>query len=167
MTVTSRVPPAAGNRNEDGVTPVGVLGQATRATRTEMLRPPMVTVPDCPARPEGAVTVTLPPADTVDGVAVIHVRLSRTGQLQPAGPVTDRRRVPPTPGKLNDDGDTLVGDDGQPETCDTETERPPIVTVPFRAGPAFRPAWTRTEAPPDTLDGVVIQLWSSLTDQLQ
>ena len=117
----------------------------------------MVTVPDSPPWPRGTVTVTSPPVDTLVGVAVIQVRSSLTDQLQRAGPVTDRLCVPPAAGNVNDDGETVVGEAGQPEACDTETELPPMATVPSRAPPGFSSAWTRTRPPPDTLDGVVSQ----------
>ena len=162
------MPPDHGKVNDDGVTLSGVLRQAIRVTLTGMSWLPMVTVPDSPAWPESTVTVTLPPGDTLVGVSMIQAWSSLTDQLQPAGPVTDRLCVPPAAGNVNDDGETVVGAVGQPEACDTETELPPMATVPSRAPPGFSPAWIRTEPPPDTLDGVgVSHPWSALTDQLQ
>ena len=131
-----------------------------------MFRPPMVTVPDSPALPEPSVTVTRPPSDTLDGVAAIQAWSSLTDQLQPVGPATDRRCVPPAGGNLNDDGVTLVGDPGHGSTV-TGTVALPIDTVPDRpGGPGV--TLTCTVPPADTLDGVaVIQARSSLTGQLQ
>ena len=131
------MPPGHGKVNDDGVTLSGVLRQAIRVTLTGMSWLPMVTVPDSPAWPEGSVTVTLPPVDTLVPVAVIQARSSLTGQLQQAVPITDRLSVPPAAGNVNDDGETVVGAAGQPEACDTETELPPMATVPSRAPPAF------------------------------
>ena len=166
--VTDRlsVPPAGGNLNDDGLTLVGDVGHGTTMTGTSV--PPIATVPDRSGGPGVTLTCTVPPADTVEGVAVIQAWSSLTDQLQPAGPVTDRLSVPPAAGNVNDDGETVVGAAGQPEACDTETELPPMATVPSRAPPGFSPAWIRTEPPPDTLDGVgVSHPWSALTDQLQ
>ena len=167
VTVRSCVPPGHGKVNDDGVTLSGVLRQANRGTLTGISWLPIATVPDSPAWPGSTVTVTFPPVDTLVGVAVIQARSSLTGQLQPAGPVTDRRCVPPAAGNVNDDGETVVGAVGQPETCDTATELPPMATVPSRAPPGFSSAWISTESPPDTLDGVVSQTRSPLTGQLQ
>ena len=130
-TVTSRLPAAAVNVNLVGVTPVGDAGHGS--TMMGMFRPPMVTVPDCPALPEPTVTVTRPSSDTLDGVVAIQAWLSLTDQLQPVGPVTDRLSVPPATGNVNDDGVTLVGDVGHGSTV-TGTVVPPIATVPDRSG---------------------------------
>ena len=167
VTVRRCVPPGHAKVNDDGVTLSGVLGQANRGTLTGMSRLPTVTVPDSPAWPESTVTVTLPPVDTLVGVVVIQAWSSLTDQLQPAGPVTDRRCVPPAAENVNDVGETVVGDVGQPEACDTGTELPPMATAPSRAPPGFSAAWIRTKPPPATLDGVVSHTRSALTDQLQ
>ena len=109
VTVTFCIPAADVKLNDVGDTLVGDGGQPTV---TGMLRPPSVTVPESPAWPEGTVTVTLSPFDTLDGLTRIQLGLELTVQLQPLSPVTDTRSVPPTAGKLNDIGDTPVGEDG-------------------------------------------------------
>ena len=151
-TVTSRLPAADVNVNGVGVTPVGEDGHGS--TMMGMFRPPMVTVPDCPALPEPTVTLTRPSSDTLDGVVPIQAWSSLTGQLQPVGPVTDRLSVPPAAGNLNDDGVTLVGDVGHGTTV-TGTSVPPIATVPDRSGgPGV--TLTRTVPPADTVEGVAV-----------
>ena len=138
-TVTSRLP--AADVNVNGVTPVGDAGHGS--TMMGMFRPPMVTVPDCPALPERTVTLTRPSSDTLDGVVAIQARSSLTGQLQPAGPVTDRLSVPPAGGNLNDDGLTLVGDVGHGTTMTGNAGAHAAATCPClqhhtRAGPPAR-----------------------------
>ena len=168
VTVTFRIPAADVKLNDVGDTLVGDGGQPTV---TGMLRPPTVTVPDSPAWPEGTVTITLSPFDTLDGLTPIQLGLELTSQLQSLGPVTDTRPRPPAAPKLNDVGDTLVGEDGQGVVGGswlTATVRlVPIVTVPERVvEPVFSP--TRTVIGlADTVDGVVIHGWLSVTGHLQ
>ena len=102
-----------------------------------MLRPPIggpiVIVPDSPAWPRGTVTLTSSPCDTLDGLTPIQLGLDVTFQLQLVWPVTNTRRRPPAAPKLNDVGDTLVGEDEQGVVGGwlTSTVRLiPIVTVP-------------------------------------
>ena len=78
------------------------------------------------------VTDTLPPVDTVDGLAAIQLWPELTSQLQPLGPVTDTSSLPPAAGKLNDGGDTMSGDPAQGGDCVTVIDRFPIVTLPDR-----------------------------------
>ena len=79
------------------------------------------------------VTDTLPPVDTVDGLALSQLWPVLTSQLQPLGPVTDTFSFPPAAGKLNDGGDTMSGDPGQGGgDCVTVTDRFPMVTLPDR-----------------------------------
>ena len=151
-TVTFRLPAADVNVNVVGVTPVGEDGHGS--TMMGMFRPPMVTVPDCPALPERTVTLTRPSSDTLDGVVPIQAWSSLTGQLQPAGPVTDRLSVPPAARNLNDDGVTLVGDVGHGSTV-TGTSVPPIATVPDRSG-GLGVTLTCTVPPADTVEGVAV-----------
>ena len=150
-TVTDRLPPEAGKLNDVGVTSGGELGPAACVMAT--LLPPIVTVPDRP-QPVFALTVIAKlPADAEEAT-LIQVSLAVTGQLQPAGPVTDRLSVPPAGGNLNDDGVTLVGDVGHGTTM-TGTSVPPIATVPDRSGgPGV--TLTRTVPPADTVEGVAV-----------
>ena len=150
-TVTDRLPPEAGKLNDVGVTSGGELGPAACVMAT--LLPPIVTVPDRP-QPVFALTVIAKlPADAEEAT-LIQVSLAVTGQLQPAGPVTDRLSVPPAAGNLNDDGVTLVGDVGHGTTM-TGTSVPPIATVPDRSGgPGV--TLTRTVPPADTVEGVAV-----------
>ena len=69
VTDTLARPPAGARVNDAGDTPVGAVRQATV---TRMLKAPIVRVPDSPAWPDGAVTVTLSPPDTLDGVTPIQ-----------------------------------------------------------------------------------------------
>ena len=64
------MPPAAGNLNDDGVTLVGDVGHGSTVTGTSV--PPIATVPDRSGGPGVTLTCTVPPADTVEGVAVIQ-----------------------------------------------------------------------------------------------
>ena len=150
-TVTDRLPPEAGKLNDVGVTSGGELGPAACVMAT--LLPPIVTVPDRP-QPVFALTVIAKlPADAEEAT-LIQVSLAVTGQLQPAGPVTDRLSVPPAAGNLNDDGVTLVGDVGHGTTM-TGTSVPPIATVPDRSGgPGV--TLTCTVPPADTVEGVAV-----------
>ena len=150
-TVTDWLPPEAGKLNDVGVTSGGELGPAACVMAT--LLPPIVTVPDRP-QPVFALTVIAKlPADAEEAT-LIQVSLAVTGQLQPAGPVTDRLSVPPAAGNLNDDGVTLVGDVGHGTTM-TGTSVPPIATVPDRSGgPGV--TLTRTVPPADTVEGVAV-----------
>ena len=167
VTVTFCIPAADVKLNDVGDTLVGDGGQPTV---TGMLRPPTVTVPDSPAWPEGTVTVTRLPFDTLDGLTPIQLGLELTSQLQSLGPVTDTRPRPPAAPKLNDVGDTLVGEDGQGVVGGwliATVRLVPIVTVPSRVvEPVFSPTLT-VIGPADTVDGVVIHGWLSVTGQLQ
>ena len=130
-----------------------------------MTRPPIVTVPDPPARPEPTSILTRPPPDTLDGLTPIQLGFAVTAQLQLLGPLAVTSATPPEEGRLTDVGDTLVGDAGQPTV--TGMTRPPILTVP---DPPALPEDTATVTlpPVDTVDGVVvIHDWLSLTDQRQ
>ena len=69
-TVTSRLPAADVKLNDVGVTPVGDAGHGTTMTGTSV--PPIATVPDRSGGPGVTLTRTVPPADTVEGVAVIQ-----------------------------------------------------------------------------------------------
>ena len=138
VTATVPFPPAAGKLNDAGI---ALAGEGGQPTVTGMLRPPTVTVPDSPAWPEGTVTVTRLPFDTLDGLTPIQLGLELTSQLQSLGPVTDTRPRPPAAPKLNDVGDTrgIVGHGGGVTgswvTVTARPPTPPIITVPGRPAP--------------------------------
>ena len=78
-TVTFPVPPSMGKLTDVGNTPEGDDGQGALVCTTVTLRLPTVTVPiRAPASFAIALIVTDWPADTLDGPAVIQLRLSLT-----------------------------------------------------------------------------------------
>ena len=113
FTVTLLVPDPLPGLNDDGDKLVGEPGQGA-ACETLTLVSPIETVPER-AVPVFAVTAidTVPPPDTLEGVAVIQFRLSLTDHEQSLGPVTDTLLVPAPLPALTDEGDTLVGEAGQ------------------------------------------------------
>lgn len=171
-TATALLPPFFSKVTEEGCTE-GELGHVVvvepASWVTAMARPPMETVPDRAALVL-AVTemVTEPPPVTVDDVE-IQPRLSVTDQRQELLPATATLVLPPFFPKRTDPGDTEgeLGHGVLPAAWVTLTLRPPMVTVPVRRPPVFRPTEIETELPPDPRAGVVIQLRLSLTDQVQ
>ena len=165
-TVTVPEPPPEARLTDVGETPDGDDGHGAGCD-TVTLRPPTVTVPVRVLVPvfADAVTVTVPPPDTVDGVVVSQVRSSLTDQLQSLRPDTVTLPEAPPAARLTDVGDTPDGDEGQgTPVCTTVTLRLPTLTVPIRAPASFAVTLIVTDSPADTLDGpAVIQLWSSLT----
>ena len=134
-TLTCLLPGESVKLNSSGDTRDGDPGH----WRTSTISSPIVTVPVRVLEPllGPNATDTLWPVDTVDGLAVIQSWSELTGQLQPLSPVTVTRSVPPAAGKLNEGGDTRVGEDGHWLTL---TISSPIVTLPA----AF---WSRCWAP--------------------
>ena len=195
-TDTSRVPPDAGNRNDLGDTPVGEVAQEPASWMTATLSSPIVTVPDR-AEPSFAVTLIVtgsigrkggigghsmdpapdsgpPPTDegnvSIQGSeaptstrTLLHGRSSARYNTS-AATVAD-------PAPLPNDTDVgvtdTIGEQFGGAACDTVTGIPPIVTVPDRASPGFRVTSIVRLPPADTLAGVLIQVWSALTGQLQ
>ena len=118
--------------------------------------------PTCPV----TVTVTASPLDAVAGIAPIQLGSELTAQLQPVGPVTATRWLPPAAVKLSVGGATVTA---QLSTagCSTSTRALPIVTMPDRR---VEPGFASTpmpNRPGDAVEATLIQVSLAVTTQLQ